>query len=504
LSTPNDKAVVLVVLDGFGVRAEREHNAIRLARTPTFDALDRDWPHTTLDASGMAVGLPEGQMGNSEVGHLNLGAGRVVYQDLVRISRDVQSGAFFANAELVAACEAAKAAGGALHVLGLCSDGGVHSTLAHGAAVVDLARRRGVGRVFCHAFLDGRDTPPKSAERYVAELARAAPVATVTGRYYAMDRDRRWERTDLAVSALCHGEGERADDAVDAVRRAYARGETDEFVKPTVVDPAGLVRDGDAVVVFNFRADRARQLTRRLALDDGRPALSRYVCMTLYDATFGLPVAYPPQSLRGILGEVLAARGLGQLRVAETEKYAHVTYFFNGGVEPPFPGEERVLVPSVRDVATYDLRPQMSAVALADTVVEAVRAGRHAFVLVNFANPDMVGHTGKLEPTIRAVECVDTCVGRIVEAARARGTAVLITADHGNCEQMADPATGQPHTAHTTLPVPLWLVDAARRGAVLRPGRLCDVAPTVLEVLGINPPAEMDGRSLLASNFPPA
>jgi len=491
------KRVVLVVLDGFGVRAEREANAVRLARTPAFDALDRDWPHTTLEASGLAVGLPEGQMGNSEVGHLNLGAGGVVYQDLVRISREVESGAFFDNEVLVAACEAAKA-NGALHVMGLCSDGGVHSTLAHGLAAIELGRRRGVSRIFAHAFLDGRDTPPRSAQPHVAELARAAPVATVSGRYYAMDRDRRWERTDLAVRALRHGEGERASDPIEAVRAAYQRGESDEFVRPTVVVPEGSIRDGDAVVLFNFRADRARQITRRLALDEGHPALSRYVCMTRYDATFGLPVAYPPPPVRSTFGGIVAAHGLRQMRIAETEKYAHVTYFFNGGVEAPFPGEERLLIPSDREVATYDLRPEMSAIAVTDAVVGAIRAAQHSFVLVNFANPDMVGHTGKLDPTIRAVECVDACIARIVEAADAAGAAVLITADHGNCEQMADPKTGQPHTAHTTLPVPLWLVDGDRRSAALRPGRLCDVAPTLLAIMGIDKPAEMEGNSLLA------
>jgi 2,3-bisphosphoglycerate-independent phosphoglycerate mutase len=490
------RTVLLVVLDGFGVRAEISANAIRLARTPAFDALDRDWPRTTLDASGLAVGLPEGQMGNSEVGHLNLGAGRVVFQDLVRISRDIENGGFLANAELCAACDAVPA-GGALHVVGLCSDGGVHSTLAHGLAVVELARRRGVGRVFAHAFLDGRDTPPQSAERYLAELSRAVPVATVTGRYYAMDRDRRWERTESAVRALRFGEGVFAADPVAAVRAAYERGETDEFVRPTVVAPEGCIHDGDAVVFYNFRADRARQITRRLALDDDRPTLGRFVCMTRYDATFGLPVAYPPLELHGILGEVIARQGLRQFRTAETEKYAHVTYFFNGGVEPPFPGEERLLVPSDREVATYDQRPEMSAAAVTDGVVAKIRAREHAFVLCNLANPDMVGHTGKLEAAVRAVECVDACVGRIVDAARAEGAAVLVTADHGNCEQMIDPLTGQPHTAHTTLPVPLWLVDEARRGATLRKGRLCDVAPTILAIMGIAKPDEMEGNSLV-------
>jgi len=490
------KRVVLVVLDGFGVRAEREDNAIRLASTPTFDALDRDWPHTTLEASGLAVGLPAGQMGNSEVGHTNLGAGRVVYQDLVRISMDIERGTFFENAELLAACDAARN-GGALHVMGLCSDGGVHSTLGHALAVVEMGRRRGVQRIFAHAFLDGRDTPPRSAERYVAELARATPVATVSGRYYAMDRDRRWDRTDLAVRALRFGEGLFAADALAAVAQAYQRGESDEFVRPTVVVPEGCIHDGDAVVFTNFRADRARQLTRRLAVDDDRPNLSRFVCMTQYDAAFALPVAYAQEALRGILGEVIAKAGLRQLRTAETEKYAHVTYFFNGGVEPPFAGEERQLIPSNREVATYDQRPEMSAPAVTDVVVETIRRGEHAFVLVNYANPDMVGHTGLLGPAIRAVESVDACLSRIVETARAARVAVIITADHGNCEQMTDPKTGQPHTAHTTGPVPLWLVDDDRGDAGLAPGRLCDVAPTILQLLGIAKPDEMTGNSLL-------
>ena len=497
----------MVVLDGFGLRDAREANAIRLARTPTLDRLFARYPWSKLDASGLAVGLPAGQMGNSEVGHLNIGAGRVVYQDLVRITRAIESGEFFANAALVGACDAAKAAGGRLHVMGLCSDGGVHSTLAHGLAVIDFAKRRGVPAI-AHAFLDGRDTPPRSAAPHLRALAAAAPVATVSGRYFAMDRDQRWDRVELAWRAIVHGEGGRAPDAAAALDAAYARGESDEFVRPMVIEAAGVdgrVRDGDAVVFTNFRADRARQMTRAFAQDDfdgfpregGRPRLSAFVCMTEYDRTFGLPVAFPPQALRHTLGEVVAEAGLSQLRTAETEKYAHVTYFFNGGREAPLPGEERTLVASDRKVATYDEAPEMSAPGVTRVVVDALRGGAHAFVLANFANPDMVGHTGKLEPAIRAVECVDRCLGEIARAAAGVNVATLVTADHGNCELMVDPATGQPHTAHTLEPVPLIAVDEALVGARLRPGRLCDVAPTALDVMGLSVPHEMEGRSLL-------
>jgi 2,3-bisphosphoglycerate-independent phosphoglycerate mutase len=510
------KKVVLVVLDGFGERPQRDDNAIRMAKTPTLDALYREYPHTLLDASGRAVGLPDGQMGNSEVGHLNLGSGRVVYQDLTRIDHAIETGTFHDNAELAAAVEAAKASGGALHLMGLTSPGGVHSSLEHAYALVELAKRRGLDRVYWHAFTDGRDTPPKSAAGYLRDVVArlrtigVGRVASVVGRFYAMDRDTRWERVELAYRLLTEAAGERERDVGEAIEARYAQGETDEFLKPMVLvgsdgQGAAPLRDGDAVVFFNFRADRARELTAALTADafDGfsravRPKLSRYVCMTEYDVRFDLPVAFPPQSPRNILGEVLSQRGLRQLRTAETEKYAHVTFFFNGGVEAPFPGEERRLVPSPKEVATYDLKPSMSLPAVADGVVEAIVAGGHDFILVNFANPDMVGHTGLLAPAIEAIEAVDESLGRVIKAARAQGMAVMITADHGNCETMVD-ENGEPHTAHTTNLVPFLLVDDSRRSAALRAGgRLCDVAPTVLQVMGLSPqPVEMDGRSLL-------
>lgn len=498
------KRLLLIVLDGFGLRDAKEANAVRLAKTPTLDRLYASYPWTTLEASGLAVGLPPEQMGNSEVGHLNIGAGRIVYQDLVRITRAIEDGSFFDNPALKAACDAARASGGRLQIMGLCSDGGVHSTMAHALALIELARRCGVEAVV-HAFLDGRDTPPQSARPHLECLSREkACIATVSGRYYAMDRDQRWDRVELAWRAIVKGQGHAARDALAALEAAYQRGETDEFVRPTVVQPKGCLRDGDAVVFFNFRADRARQLTRALALEtfDGfacpdRPRLSRTVCMTQYDRTLGLPVAFPPQSIFHGMGEVVSTAGLRQFRTAETEKYAHVTYFFNGGREEPFPGEDRTLVPSDRGVATYDERPEMAAAALSTRVCEKLREPHYAFLLVNFANPDMVGHTGKLGPTIRAIEFVDTCIGDIVkEAERARVT-VLITADHGNCELMVNSASGQPHTAHTTGPVPLIVVDEALRNAHLQPGRLCDVAPTALAIMGLAQPAEMEGRSLL-------
>jgi len=513
---PKRTPVLLVVLDGWGVRREREANAIAIAGTPNMDALAREFPSTILETSGLSVGLPDGQMGNSEVGHTNLGAGRIVYQDLVRINRAIEDGSFFANDALLLACRRAKESGGALHLLGLLSDGGVHSHVDHVHACLELARREGVDRVFVHAFMDGRDTPPRSGAAFMAELERRlrdrghARVATVCGRYYAMDRDKRWDRVALAHAALVHGEGRRAKSGVAAVEASYADGEGDEFVKPAVIvdadgKPAGPIRDGDAVLFFNFRADRAREITRALAGEGFRdfdrgaaPQLSAYVCMTEYDATFGLPVAFAPEDLTEIFPEIVARAGLAQLRCAETEKYAHVTFFFNGGRETVFPGEDRILVPSPRDVRTYDQKPEMSARELTGKLVEAIGAGKHDFVLVNFANPDMVGHTGILEAAVKAVKVVDECIGRLSKAARERGMAMLVTADHGNCELMTDPTTGEPHTAHTLNPVPFLLADPDYRGAKLRSkGVLADVAPTILQVMGLPKPREMKGLGLV-------
>jgi 2,3-bisphosphoglycerate-independent phosphoglycerate mutase len=512
---PETKPVLLVVLDGWGIRQEREANAIATAGTPNMDALVREFPSTALETSGLAVGLPEGQMGNSEVGHTNLGAGRIVYQDLVRINRAVEDGSFFSNDALLLACRRAREAGGALHLMGLVSDGGVHSHVEHLAACFELARREGVARTFVHAFMDGRDTPPSSGLGYLADVEKRlrdtgyGKVATVTGRYFAMDRDKRWDRVALAHAALVAGDGHRATSGVAAMEAAYARGETDEFVKPTVVvdsdgKPVGSVRDGDAILFFNFRADRAREITRAFTQEGfhdferkAAPRLSAYVCLTEYDKTFGLPVAFAPQDLTEIFPEIVSHAGIAQLRCAETEKYAHVTFFFNGGRETVYPGEERILVPSPRDVKTYDHKPEMSAREVTDRLVQAIGTGRHGFILVNYANPDMVGHTGILEAAQKAVRVVDECVGRLWQAARARGMAMVITADHGNCEMMTDPVTGQPHTAHTLNPVPFILADPAFKGAKLRAkGILADVAPTLLQVMGLPQPKEMKGLGL--------
>jgi 2,3-bisphosphoglycerate-independent phosphoglycerate mutase len=510
------KPVLLCVLDGWGLREEREANAILLAGTPNVDKFTERYPHAKLQTSGLAVGLPEGQMGNSEVGHTNLGAGRIVYQDLVRINRSIEDGSFYRNAALVTACRKAKEHGSALHLLGLVSEGGVHSQQEHLYALLRMAEREGVGRVYVHAFLDGRDTPPKSGRGYVEALQRFldteaphARIATVTGRYYAMDRDKRWDRVQLAYDALVRGEGFAAPDALAGIDAAYTRGETDEFVKPTVVrdpsGPVGSVRDGDAVVFFNFRSDRARELTQLLAFDappagverGPRPTLAFYATMTEYKGDFGLPIAFPPEQPTKILPEVVAANGLRQFRCAETEKYAHVTFFFNGGREVTFPGEERVLVQSPRDVKTYDQKPEMSAGEVTDKLVEAILSRQYPLILCNFANPDMVGHTGLMEPTMRAIRFVDACLGRLAEACAKVGMAMIVTADHGNAEQMVDPATGQPLTSHTTLPVPIWVIDPDFRGAKVKDGILADVAPTVLQVMGLERPAEMSGHGLI-------
>jgi 2,3-bisphosphoglycerate-independent phosphoglycerate mutase len=524
------RRVVLVVLDGFGERPEKDANAVRLARTPTFDALYKKYPWTLIGASGNDVGLPDGQMGNSEVGHLNLGAGRIVYMDVVRIDKGIQDGSFFDNATLVQTVDAAKKSGGTLHLFGLTSPGNVHAALEHGYAVCELAKRRGLTKVAWHAFLDGRDTPPKSAAGYLRTVAAklkeigVGQLASAVGRYYAMDRDKRWERLEVAWKMLTRGEGRVVDDLAAAVEGCY-RGEgtsdgkevTDEFITPLLAKgadgkPAALVKDGDACFFFNFRADRARQLTLALSASDAdfphfdrapRPKLAAFATMNQYDAKVPVPAAFPPQSLDMILSEVLSKNDVSQLRTAETEKFPHVTYFFNGGVEKEYPGEERNLVPSNRSVATYDLAPEMSAVAITDVVVKALEAGRPDFILVNYANPDMVGHTGKLQPAVTAIDTIDKCMGRIVEAAAKANASVFITADHGNCETMVDPTTGQPHTAHTTNPVPFIGIGDDLVGRKLLPGgRLADVAPTILDYLGLAKPEQMDGRSLLEKKKP--
>ncbi len=502
--------VVLMVLDGFGVREDRRDNAVALARTPSFDRFRSRYPHTTIAASELRVGLPEGQMGNSEVGHLNLGAGRVVYMDSTRITLAVRQGTLARNAVIVDAMERVRERG-AFHLMGLLSDGGVHSYQEHLEGLLRMARDRGLRRVFVHAFLDGRDTPPSSGAGYLQKLqdfireSGLGKVATVSGRYYAMDRDKRWDRVEKAWRAMVLGEGAAAEDPVGAVRRSYAQNVTDEFVVPVVIHaggrPVATLQDGDSALFFNFRADRARQLTAALTQGsfDGfpRPVLPKlhFVCLTQYDKSFGLPVAFPPEPLRNIVADVLAAAGMKNLRIAETEKYAHVTYFFNGGVEKPWPGEDRILVPSLK-VATYDLQPEMSAYEITAKLLEQLEAGTHRVVIGNFANPDMVGHTGVLPAAIKAVEVVDECLGRIVDAVLARRGAVLVTADHGNCELMRDPVTGQPHTAHTTDPVPFFLIHEGARGPLREGGALEDVGPTLLALLGLPQPAEMTGRDL--------
>ncbi len=508
---------MLIVLDGWGINPRRDGNALALANLPFYDSLLARNPHTAIDGSGTSVGLPDRQMGNSEVGHMNMGAGRILYMDLTRIYRAIETGEFFENPVLLSAVRAAKERGTALHLMGLVSDGGVHSHVDHLLALVDLAKKEGLSRVFIHAFLDGRDTPPTSGLGHIERLERSLAergigrIATVSGRYFAMDRDKRWDRVKKAHDALTSGKREAASSASEAIRRAYDRGETDEFVSPAVIQqagiPVGTIMDGDAAVFFNFRADRAREMTRALTETgfDGfdrapSPRLSAFVCMAMYDQTFGLPVAYPPERPANILAEVLSEARMRQFRIAETEKYAHVTFFFNGGVERPFPGEDRFLVPSPREVATYDLKPEMSAAGVTDAVLSRIAEGVDDFILLNFANPDMVGHTGVLEAAVKAAETIDGCLARIVPAVRERGGAVLITADHGNLEQMVDYETGQPHTAHTSNLVPFIVVGPA---AGLREGGiLADAAPTILEIMGLPQPPEMTGVSLIKAPAP--
>ena len=506
---PVRRPVVLVVLDGWGYREQREGNAIALSQVPNWDRLWSRAPRTLLSASGLAVGLPEGQMGNSEVGHLNLGAGRVVMQDLVRINQAIADGTFFENPALVSACERAKARNGTLHLMGLIGSGGVHGLDRHLFALIDLAERHGVRRVAIHALLDGRDTMPRSGYGYLQELLAYARdrafVASIGGRYFGMDRDRRWDRTRAWYDAAVRGAGPQMADPLAVVRAAYDRDITDEFVEPRVIatdgQPVAPMQDGDALICFNYRADRMRQIVRALtdAAFDGfdvadRPALE-VVTMTAYDRTYEVAVAFPPQSMANIVGEVVSAAGMTMFRTAETEKYAHVTYFFNGGIEVPLPGEERLLVPSQK-VATYDLAPAMSADGVTDVLCGAIEKAAHDFILCNYANGDMVGHTGSLPATIQAVETVDRCLGRLLASADKAGARLLITADHGNCEMMLDPATGGPHTAHTTNPVPLVVVDPDGDRPLRAGGALCDVGPTVLRLLGLERPAEMTGIDL--------
>jgi len=499
-------------MDGWGINPETAGNATVLARTPNLVRLRKEYPATQLDTSGFSVGLPDGQMGNSEVGHLTMGTGRVIYQDLTRIGKSIESGDFFRNPVLNGLLEDVSKKGTALHLMGLLSDGGVHSHISHLFAILEAAKKKGISRVCIHAFLDGRDTPPASGKGYMETLVNHldsfASVATISGRYYAMDRDNRWDRVKKAYEAMVKGEGLKARDPVEAVEAAYRNGETDEFVTPTViVDDSGApktIKDGDGVIFFNFRSDRARELTKAFTGNDfdgfdrgERLKLEGFACMAEYDRSFKLPVLFKPQGLANILAEVLSANNLRQFRVSETEKYAHVTFFFNGGREEPYPGEERLLIPSVKDVPTYDKKPEMRAIEIASAAVEKINAGGYSFILMNFANGDMVGHTGVLEAAIKACETVDRAAGMVADAALNRGWAVIITSDHGNAEMMIDRATNSPHTAHTTMPVPFILADNDEKGIKLRTGGgLEDVAPTVLKIMGIEKPAEMTGKPL--------
>jgi 2,3-bisphosphoglycerate-independent phosphoglycerate mutase len=530
------KPLVLIILDGWGYRAETKANAIALARKPVYDRLLGEYPNTLIHTSGPFVGLPEGQMGNSEVGHLNIGAGRIVHMDITRIDLMIQNGEFFSHPVLLAAMKHARVGDRRLHLFGLVSDGGVHSQQAHLYALLKMAKQNGVDRVFVHAFMDGRDTLPTNGAGYLEQLQQkmrdynSGKIASVSGRYYAMDRDRRWERIAKAYNAMVSGdaEGGKSTDPVQGMKDSYNRGITDEFVVPFVCtdkdksgQPLATIRDDDACICFNFRADRVRQITRALARNSGLnakggsdlpgavdldatiprdrvPKNLHYVCMTQYDKNFSLPVVIPPESMANILANVMGGLNMRNLRVAETEKYAHVTYFFNGGVEQPFPGEERVMVQSPK-VATYDLKPEMSASGIADAVVKATEDGTFDVIIVNFANADMVGHSGKIEPTVKAVETVDACLGRIETAVRAKGGAMLITADHGNAEMMIDPVTGGPHTAHTTNPVPFIVVAPDAKQYTLKPsGSLRDISPTLLGMLGVDEPKEMTGADLRA------
>jgi len=505
--------LALIIIDGWGHSSRREGNAIAMAATPYYDEICKNYPQTLLEASGTRVGLPAGVMGNSEVGHLNIGAGRVIRMDVSRVDHDIASGEFFRNEVLLSVIDGVKKRAKALHLTGLVSDGQVHSSQEHLYALIRLAKQRKLERVFIHCFLDGRDTPPSSAVHYVEPLQKkldeigCGQIATIIGRYYAMDRDKRWERTERAYELLVKGKGEPAIDPVAAIRRSYDRGITDEFIEPTVIvnaagEPVATIKDGDAVIFFNFRPDRARQLTRALAIPgfqefdvSGRPQIE-FVCFTVYDRAFSLPIAFPPRDHKNVLAEVWEEICVYNYRLAETEKYAHVTYFFNGGVEKEHACERRLLVPSPK-IATYDLQPEMSAFKVTDKVLRGIEERDTDVFIINFANPDMVGHTGKLDKTIEACQYVDTCLGWITKGIRQARGITIITADHGNAEQMIDPKSGGPHTAHTTNPVPFHLIDEASQGLKLREGgALEDVAPTLLGLLSNEKPSEMSGRDL--------
>ena len=506
----NRKPVMLMILDGFGINPNEKGNAVAIANTPNIDKLKKTWPTTIIHTSGLDVGLPEGQMGNSEVGHTNIGAGRIVYQDLTRITKSIEDGDFFSIKELSDAIDNCKKNNSNLHIMGLLSDGGVHSHIRHLVALLEFAKRKDFENVYVHCFMDGRDTPPTSGEGYIAKLEEkmkekgVGKIATIEGRFYAMDRDKRWNRVKEAYDAMANGVGEEATSAVGAIEASYQKEVFDEFVKPTVIrngeKPVATIKDNDSVIFFNFRPDRAREITRTLVDKDFNEFETKkmnlfFVCFTQYDETMpNVKIAFKPETLVNTFGEYISKKGLKQLRIAETEKYAHVTFFFNGGEEKEYEGEDRILVPSPK-VETYDLKPEMSALEVTDKVVEAINSGKYDSIILNYANPDMVGHTGSLEAAVKAVETIDGCVGKVVEAIEKQNGVLIITADHGNAEQMIDYKTGEPQTAHTTNPVPLILVGL--EGVKLKEGKLADLAPTMLDIMGLEKPQEMTGESLI-------
>ena len=506
-----DKLTMLMILDGFGENKEEKANAVKLANTPNIDKLMKTCPTTDIHTSGLDVGLPEGQMGNSEVGHTNIGAGRIVYQELTRITKSIEEGDFFTNEEFIAAIENCKKYNSKLHIMGLLSNGGVHSHIRHLFGLLELAKRRDFEDVYVHCFMDGRDTAPSSGESFISELEEKmkekgiGKIASISGRFYAMDRDKRWQRVEKAYNALVRGEGEKATSTIGAVESSYQKEIFDEFIEPTVIvngeTPIATIGKHDSVIFFNYRPDRAREITRTLVdkefneFEVEKDLDLYYVCMTSYDETMpNVHIAFKKEELKNTFGEYISKHGLTQLRIAETEKYAHVTFFFNGGEEKQYPGEDRILVPSPK-VETYDLKPEMSAYEVTDKVVEAINSKKYDCIIINYANPDMVGHTGVLEAAIKAIETIDECVGRVIEAVNNQDGVLLITADHGNAEQMIDYKTGEPHTAHTTNPVPLILVGM--ENAKLREGRLADLAPTMLDIMNLEKPAEMTGESLI-------
>ena len=508
------KPVMLVIMDGFGCSSIAKDNAVAQADLKVLPKLWKEYPHSYLGASGEDVGLPDGQIGNSEVGHLNIGAGRIVYQALTKITKDIKDGAFFKKPALVGAMENVKEKDSALHLLGLVSPGGVHSSEQHLYGLLEMAKRYGLKKVYIHAFLDGRDVLPRSAGEYLQELEDkcaelgVGEIATISGRYYAMDRDKRWDRVELAYNALTKGQGNQAQSATEGIQASYDDGKADEFVVPFVVEkegkPTAVIQDGDSVIFYNFRPDRAREITRAFCdtVFDGFARDKKldlvFVCFTDYDETIeNKLVAFKKESITNTFGEFLAAHDKTQVRIAETEKYAHVTFFFNGGVEEPNKGEDRILVPSPKEVATYDLKPEMSAVGVCDKLVEAIRSGKYDVIIINFANPDMVGHTGVEDAAIKAIETVDACVGRAVEAIKEVDGVMFICADHGNAEQLVDYETGEPFTAHTTNPVPFILVNADPSYKLREGGALCDIIPTLIELMGMEQPKEMTGKSLL-------